>query len=247
MVNLGPYITRNNYGRTEYECAYCYKTTTSLTALGQHCRDSAAHSWCCRCERVFPHARALNDHLKYSSSHNVCERDYCDEDFATYDEWARHNVDHHNWCRPCNWFARDQYALTLHDINQHFMCAECGSFFQNDNNRRMHMITHQERDRECYGCTRMFSSFSSMLIHLESGTCFTDRGQLNYVATEYMDSDEYFRGFDTMNPFFCPACQTGFNRLSSLYQHVEMRPDCVHLLCYGECLDGLESYLQDEL
>lgn len=137
MVNLGPCIIRNNYGRTEYECAYCYKTTTSLTALGQHCRDSAAHSWCCRCERVFPHARALNDHLKYSSSHNVCERDYCDEDFATYDEWARHNVDHHNWCRPCNWFARDQYALTLHDINQHFMCGKCGSFFQNDNNRRM--------------------------------------------------------------------------------------------------------------
>ncbi|EEQ90191.1 C2H2 finger domain-containing protein [Blastomyces dermatitidis ER-3] len=247
MVNLGKYITRIDYGRTEYECAYCYKTTTSLTALTQHCRDSRAHCWCNRCERVFPHNTALDDHLKYSSAHHICERGDCYEDFPISDELVDHKEECHNWCKPCNWFAESQYQLREHDINRHFMCGTCGIFFPNDNNRRMHMITHQERDRECYGCTRMFSTFSAMLIHLEAGRCCTSRDELKSIAAECMESDEYFRGFDEYFPFYCSNCDVEFSRLSGLYQHVEMRLECQNLLEDGSCLYDLEHHLNNEL
>ncbi|KLJ07447.1 hypothetical protein EMPG_17070 [Blastomyces silverae] len=247
MVNLGKYITRNDYGTTEYECAYCYKTTTSLAALTQHCRDSPAHRWCHRCERVFPHDTALNDHLRYSSAHNICEGIDCDEDFLTYAELVDHKEECHYWCRPCDWFADSQYELREHDIDSHFMCETCDSFFQNDNNLRMHMITHQECDRECYGCTKEFSTFSAMLIHLEAGRCCTSRSELNTIAAEYMDSDEYFRGFDRYFPFYCPNCDVVFRHLSALYQHVEMRLECQHLLEYDCCLYDLEHHLDDQL
>ncbi|PGH29405.1 hypothetical protein GX50_07843 [[Emmonsia] crescens] len=244
MVNLGKYLTRNDCGQIEYECAHCYKTTTSLTALGQHCRDSPAHAWCWRCERVFPHDAALRNHLIDSSSHNICERDDCDEDFLTYSDWVAHNEELHNWCQPCNWFANSQYELREHDIEDHFMCEDCDLFFHNDNNLRMHMITHQERDKQCYGCDKMFKSFSSMLIHLESGNCCTSRDELNTLAADFSDSDEYFQSFHQYYPFHCPDCGIEFRYLSALYQHVEMRPDCQYLLEHPNCLQSLEYYLE---
>ncbi|PGH06604.1 hypothetical protein GX51_02231 [Blastomyces parvus] len=249
MVNLGRYITRDHYndGWTEYECAYCYKTTTSLTALTQHCRDSLAHRWCHRCERVFPHSKALNDHLRYSSAHNLCERDGCDEDFSTSSELVDHKEEDHYWCRPCNWFADSQYQLRNHDINRHFMCEICDSFFQSDNNLRMHLITHEDRDKECYGCTKTFSTFSAMLTHLEAGRCCTSRSELNTTAAEYMYSDDYFRGFDKHFLFYCQSCDVKFCHLSALYQHVEMRLDCQYLLEYGSSLYGLKHHIEDEL
>ncbi|OJD12869.1 hypothetical protein AJ78_06605 [Emergomyces pasteurianus Ep9510] len=204
MAKLGRYITRNTYGRIEYECAYCYKTTASLVALRQHCRDSPAHEWCWRCDRVFPNNEALESHLTYSSSHNICTRDYCNEDFHTYEELASHNEQHHDWCRPCNWFADSEDELRTHDINQHFMCRYCGQYFQNDNNRRM-------------------------------------------ATVDYVDSDEYFRGFHEFFPFNCPDCQLEFRHLSSLYQHVEMRPECRYLSHYNNCLDTLKHHLEYSL
>ncbi|OAX82030.1 hypothetical protein ACJ72_03627 [Emergomyces africanus] len=107
-----------------------------------------------------------------------------------------------------------------------------------------HMITHLEKDQQCFGCDRMFSSFSAMLIHLESGNCCTSRTELNSIVADYMDSDQYFRGFHQFFPFNCPDCQTEFRHLSSLYQHVEMVPECRYLDNRNNCLGELRYHLQ---
>ncbi|OJD27190.1 hypothetical protein ACJ73_01416 [Blastomyces percursus] len=86
-----------------------------------------------------------------------------------------------------------------------------------------------------------------MLIHLEAGRFCTSIDELNSIAAEYTDSDEYFQGFDEHFPFYCPNCGVEFSRLSGLYQHVEMLPDCQYLLEHDSCLYDLERHLDDEL
>ncbi|KAK2743456.1 hypothetical protein FQN55_007227 [Onygenales sp. PD_40] len=244
MVNLGPYITRDDHGKKEFECAYCYKTTNSLRALYQHCRDSPSHSWCGRCERVFRNASAKAAHERYSYSHYVCYP--CQLDFTTNGQLVQHDVNHHYRCPHCRWFGDDNDDLTQHKAEAHHICQQCGERFENNNNLRMHQISHKPRYQECYGCDREFHAFSAMLIHLEAENCACDisKDELYDLAGSYYEANDQYRD----EPWFdCPECDNSLKTLSGLYQHAEMRPDCYYLLDDGNFLDGLRDYISESI
>ena|SRR5437762_12493355 len=99
-------------------------------------------------------------------------------------------------------------------------------------------MVHLDRSIECYGCTRTFTTYAGMIIHLESGTCDSgvDILDLNesaamcyqwrhYVDEEYRDDmlggcDLPTEYDDTVYPFKCPTCETVFSKLSGLFQHI---------------------------
>src|ERR1051326_2378700 len=93
----------------------------------------------------------------------------------------------------------------------------------------------------CYGCTKTFSTYPSMIHHLESGMCDSELegADLNksaaecYQWREFMEM-EYRDGMlesqhtqeevdGTAYPFKCPTCDNLFSKLSGLFQHVETR------------------------
>ncbi|KAL2822643.1 hypothetical protein BJX63DRAFT_377172 [Aspergillus granulosus] len=244
-MGLGRYL---EYNGEDYICTLCDRCFGSTTALYAHCRHTSYHDWCERCWRIFRTTAAKEAHLRESSAHHICYDCNGDLDFASYSRLEKHRVKAHHYCPPCGRFFRSPVALQNHDVSEHFLCITCGDFFMNANALRMHKQKHQPRDLQCYGnydanCYRTFKSFSGMLIHLESNACVsgTTENDIINIATNFDCSDEYFDEF-TDPMFFCPSCESRFNKLSALYQHVEDVPDCS-----SSVLDWLEDEICESI
>lgn len=245
MVNLGPYTTSDSGGVSvsEYRCAFCSGVFDSFGSLYQHCKMTSLHEWCGRCERALRDEKAFDAHLTYSSYHNFCPQ--CDRDFPLMSKLHDHQVGDHHWCH------------------------ECDSYFDNDNNLRMvrdgafvsqlrnsllfpafspaHNFTastYSSTSRlQCYGCDRLFPSFSAMLIHLEAGNCTSGANTriLTQLISKHPLNHRYFRRRLGLSPYFCPRCKREFVLLSGLYQHAENVFSCRgHLqrdAPLGRCID----------
>jgi hypothetical protein len=88
------------------------------------------------------------------------------------------------------------------------------------------------QDYECYGCLRRFLEYSSMISHLESGSCRSgwDRDDLDDVAArcnqwkQFMNIDkrsQILNDYSVCNAYFCPGCYKPMGMLSGLLSHVE--------------------------
>ncbi|KAJ4356568.1 uncharacterized protein N0V89_004602 [Didymosphaeria variabile] len=102
-----------------------------------------------------------------------------------------------------------------------------------------HGLTHRAAEIECLGCYRNFKTYGGMIIHLESGACESDIDYLDlnssaaecyswaqFIHTDYRDDmlascdlKRMYQG--TVFPYKCPDCDSGFPKLSSLFQHVD--------------------------
>lgn len=120
------------------------------------------------------------------------------------------------------------------------------------------MITHRERNVDCWGCDRAFTSLSAMLLHLEAGCpSGINRHTLNQHAASFIlswkfvdtahrhelihpaeFSQEYPAG--NLAPFMCPdvSCHGVFTTLSGLFQHAEFGK------CPANLNDGILSSLR---
>lgn len=106
-----------------------------------------------------------------------------------------------------------------------------------ENNHVQHKMVHLDRSVGCCGCTRTFTTYAGMIIHLESGTCGSgiDILDLNesaamcyqwrhYIDEEYRDYMLERRNLDLeAYSFRCPTCETVFSKLSGLFQHIGSR------------------------
>src|SRR5437773_3307536 len=95
-------------------------------------------------------------------------------------------------------------------------------------------MVHLDPTVECYGCTRTFTTYAGMVIHLESGACESgiDISDINesaarcyqwrhYLDEDYRDDMLGCRYWDPdVCPFRCPTCKTVFSKLSGLFQHI---------------------------
>jgi hypothetical protein len=111
-------------------------------------------------------------------------------------------------------------------------------------------MVHLDISIECYGCSRMFTTYSGMIIHLESGSC--DSGITNVdlnqsaamcyqwrhcIHKEYCDEMLEERDLSrdyiyTIYPFKCPTCGSDFSKLSGLFQHIDSQA-CEQTLASG--------------
>lgn len=117
-----------------------------------------------------------------------------------------------------------------------------------------HNLTHRNADYECLGCYKRFKTYGGMIIHLEYGNCASDidRYDLNQSAAscpswkKFIDSHDRrelrHRQHPSGKPFFCPTCGKCFDKLSSLFQHVES-PCCAQKLGTG-AIGNLVAWLR---
>lgn len=108
-----------------------------------------------------------------------------------------------------------------------------------------HRKTHLPKDKECYGCVRVFSSFSAMLIHLEAGNCpsGTDKEMIDDLAFQLYQSKKYTNDRDDYYPYHCPGCYTNVRTVSGLFQHAESVPGCQRWLKSSNCLGKLDWFI----
>ncbi|TFY58714.1 hypothetical protein EVJ58_g6247 [Rhodofomes roseus] len=172
-------------------------------------------AYCDRCERYFPHDRALEQHEQNSGNHNicnVCDRDFetfyqlkqhwgasprhhycqhCDEHFDDADELVEHYEDDHYYCATCRKIFNSALGLHEHNRQSHHYCPDCRRLFQNENNLRNHLRSgaHAAANIPCPGrdCGRMFVSAAALVLHLESGTCPSrvTRDQVNRAVAQF--------------------------------------------------------------
>ncbi|KAI5115122.1 hypothetical protein M0805_006739 [Coniferiporia weirii] len=135
-------------------------------------------AYCTRCNRTFPHSKALEQHRQASRNHDD-EYDYFCEICSTLlddeDEFLEHGEDYHYVCRPCIVIFASREALVNHDIHSHYYCSECDRFFQSAKALANHNASpiHQQRNIKCPGrkCGSAFASISALIMHAESNTC----------------------------------------------------------------------------
>ena len=124
-----------------------------------------------------------------------------------------------------------------------------------------HLLTHLPRDIDCWGCSRKFSKYAPLLVHLETGVCVTTRLQLDQFAIQCEFSSDYVRpGCEQYlrrgdrqrhcaRPIFlshpkrfgCSKCDKVFDQHGGMMGHIQS--SCHHPLVY-QCA-GCDSQYAD--
>ncbi|MCJ1250787.1 hypothetical protein MMC30_008015 [Trapelia coarctata] len=118
-----------------------------------------------------------------------CHR--CKESFDSKEEQLNHMNYEHIRCGFCKEWLDSGLEILQHEAEYHNCCEDCQEDFNSYNDLRQHMHVHLPRDKQCFGCTRMFESYSAMLIHLEAGNCKTTMANLDFDAQECFQHKKY--------------------------------------------------------
>lgn len=78
--------------------------------------------YCGRCERWFPHNRALEQHIEDSSSHWLC--DDCNIDFESDEARRQHYIQNpnHHYCGICDRHFNFRKSRIQHMLDRHWYC-----------------------------------------------------------------------------------------------------------------------------
>ena len=141
-------------------------------------------SYCDRCDRYFPHDRALWQHEEDSSFHHICRE--CDKDFPEWIGLKEHYVQsrRHHYCQSCNELFPSAESLEDHWETEHWYCASCRKVYFSCNTRERQTLTpnviqifknsaglhehNRQRHWYCVECRRVFQSESNLKSHLNS-------------------------------------------------------------------------------
>ncbi|THW12896.1 hypothetical protein D6D02_09030 [Aureobasidium pullulans] len=119
---------------------------------------------------------------------------------------------------------------------RHFRCEICHAFFENDNNLQQHSKVHRQADIECPACYNMYTSYSNMVRHMETGCENASAELIRLRIAESMLGEhcleishhDIWNGdpqFDD-NPYYCGECARRFGNLGSLVAHFEDNASC---------------------
>ncbi|THZ36665.1 hypothetical protein D6C88_10436, partial [Aureobasidium pullulans] len=120
--------------------------------------------------------------------------------------------------------------------HRHFRCEICHVFFENYNNLQQHSKVHRQADIECSACFNMYTSYSNMVRHMETG-CENTSAELirlriadtslheDCLEISHYDDWNGEPQFDD-NPYYCRECARRFGNLGSLVAHFEDNLSC---------------------
>ncbi|KAI9435084.1 hypothetical protein H4582DRAFT_702723 [Lactarius indigo] len=79
-------------------------------------------AYCDRCERFFPHDRALEQHKEESLSHWICGD--CDLDLESNDALRQHYIQSwkHHYCKECDLHFEFEESRRQHMNDKHWYC-----------------------------------------------------------------------------------------------------------------------------
>ncbi|KAI0067208.1 hypothetical protein BV25DRAFT_1867740 [Artomyces pyxidatus] len=128
-------------------------------------------AYCPRCDRYFPHDRALEQHEENSSNHNIC----CGTDFSSALGLKEHYVQspRHHYCQYCDRHFGSENGFLNHMEAVHWYCPTHRKVFNSKQGLTEHYrqsSEHSEKHFYCAPCNRIFNSESNLTSHLNSST-----------------------------------------------------------------------------
>ncbi|KAK3202842.1 hypothetical protein GRF29_154g923709 [Pseudopithomyces chartarum] len=203
--------------------------------LEKHLHDD--HFQCEGCKHILPSQNKLNAHYESCKFAIACPN--CASACAGQASIALH-------MESC-FYCADCHFLTNHEGNYHIVTLPVSHFCNiNTANPEQHMTKHATATIPCWCCDLPFRKCSSLINHLESGSCpnLPDPTKLVqclgtfWYSTLYMDVDMHVqirsKRINTqemvqwmkeglLQPFVCraPGCGKTFHQFSSLLLHVE--------------------------
>ncbi|KZT69383.1 hypothetical protein DAEQUDRAFT_669706 [Daedalea quercina L-15889] len=170
-------------------CDRCDRYFPHMRALEQHEQNSAAHNICYFCCKDFATSYQLKQHWAASPRHHYCQ--YCNEHFDSQCDLEEHYEEKHYYCSACRKIFNEALGLHEHNRQSHHYCPDCRRVFQSDSNLRSHLRSgvHASATIRCPGmnCSKLFVSGAALILHLESGTCPSrlTRQEVNRIAAKY--------------------------------------------------------------
>ncbi|KZV77541.1 hypothetical protein PENSPDRAFT_568092 [Peniophora sp. CONT] len=128
-------------------------------------------AYCERCDRYFPHMRALENHERDSAQHNICHS--CNIDFATWVGLKEHYVQspRHHYCQHCNIHFNSDGQYLDHLDQSHWACLQHRRIFTNEYGLNEHYRQHPDHQTNhpyCAECDKCFASQANLQAHLNS-------------------------------------------------------------------------------
>jgi hypothetical protein len=191
-------LRRHGRAKHNYKCHDCNRSFIFAESLKQHSRDLHGHQ-CGSCNEKFRSPESLRKHQR-ASGHCYCRS--CNLYFTSTNLLRQHtkSPDHVGQfhCCECDRDFVNESALDQHLQNKihqptrtppkGFPCDKCERVFSKQDSLEQHKKSLAHRplsDLECIDpkCRKHFRCPSSLLHHLESGTCISgmDRDQLNAI------------------------------------------------------------------
>ncbi|KAF1846408.1 uncharacterized protein K460DRAFT_283469 [Cucurbitaria berberidis CBS 394.84] len=252
----------------EFACLTCLLAFESQAQLERHLQKAKEHTWCGTCCGYFRNQEERDAHWKKTTKHKHCLQPGCDFDGPDAAALDRHLKRDHFQCEGCKLVLPSQTKLAQHSETCYFalfcsqcgkecagkgqlalhlehcyFCNECGYHTQKEKDYQNHMTKHAAGDIPCWGCDAPMRTYSSLIGHLESGTCTGISKPLLclgnwWYSTLYMDLDihvqirtgrinldelQQWMDGGLLHPFVCRGddCVKRFGNFSSLVLHCE--------------------------
>ncbi|KAI9454521.1 hypothetical protein F5148DRAFT_1151681 [Russula earlei] len=173
-------------------------------------------AYCKRCERSFPHLRALEQHIQNSNSHWLC--DDCDIDFETFSARREHFIQspNHHYCRECDRHFRFDESRRQHMDAKHWYCRLHDKVFKSEAGLESHYKQSSDHNL-CSECGADFDDANDLWEHAEEDHDACRQCQ------EIFDSRAELRSHDRDVHTYCTDCQRGFLNGNNLRQHLDSK------------------------
>ncbi|KAH8977821.1 hypothetical protein EDB92DRAFT_2056297 [Lactarius akahatsu] len=172
--------------------------------------------YCDRCERWFPHDRALEQHKEDSDSHWAC--DDCDLDFGNHDALRQHYIQsqNHHYCKECDRHFKFDESRRQHMDDKHWYCREHDRVFKSEPG--LHSHYRQSTDHHyCFECEEDFDDEDELWDHL------VDDHNACRDCHDLFDSYSELQKHDHEVHDYCTECARVFQNQHSLQQHLNSK------------------------
>ncbi|VDB95425.1 unnamed protein product [Peniophora sp. CBMAI 1063] len=173
-------------------------------------------AYCERCDRHFPHERALGNHERDSSRHNICYE--CSLDFMTWEGLKEHYVlsPRHHYCQYCGSHFGDDEMYLDHLESNHWACRQHRRVFASEHGLNEHYRQHSDHVY-CDLCQRYCP---------ETGDLWAHARARHYTCPEcntYSSTEAGIKAHKQTSHPYCSECDKCFASQANLQAHLNSR------------------------
>ncbi|KAG8036267.1 hypothetical protein G9C98_004847 [Cotesia typhae] len=136
---LNNHLRRFHNDKTPYICTECSYSSTNLRALNVHINHHFAKETyrCSQCTYSTACNSDLLSHIEIHKSKKY-KCDICRSLFSKQESFSKHKLDNH----------------TVFPFNQTAKCKFCDDQFTNKYNKKLHLMTHEHKNKKFHKCNR---------------------------------------------------------------------------------------------
>ncbi|XP_065900691.1 zinc finger protein 709-like isoform X2 [Dysidea avara] len=176
--DLTPSYGRHHTGEKHYQCQYCQKNFTNISALKIHERiHTRTKPYQCQyCNKLFVSSTRLKYHVRVHTGERPYQCQYCQKAYTINYSLIKHlrihtgeNLERCEHCSKTFTTSSDlRYHMATHSSDKPFQCQHCPKAFALNSLLKKHLKTHSGKQYSCQLCSRKFTSSHGLKYHTAS-------------------------------------------------------------------------------